>query len=247
MSLRFVCLRRGGPPRGRDAAPVRVAPPLRRRPRRRPGHAPTGRAPATRWPRPTRRAPRALDVELIEDELNTEHAFHPIANKLYAAADAERRHERGRDRRSSTRTAVFVARAGRASTSPRASTPPLRRWARPARARTGPGMTTRPTGSTSTRSRAPSDPPWIETGLPGQPHPRLLEQRARRGAPRRGAAREPGSSSSRSLIDERGHVPERGIDSLDQISLAAVLARAPGARRHASLAAYNYRITRRPG
>ena len=33
-----------------------------------------------------------LDVELVEEELNTDHAFYPIANKLYAAADAERRY-----------------------------------------------------------------------------------------------------------------------------------------------------------
>src|SRR5262249_28468117 len=34
-----------------------------------------------------------LEVEPIEEGVNTEHAFHPIANKLYAAADAERRYE----------------------------------------------------------------------------------------------------------------------------------------------------------
>jgi hypothetical protein len=46
------------------------------------------------------------------------------------------------------------------------------------------------------------------------------------------------------LIDE-GHVPERGVDQLDQLALAAVLARNPECV--ATLpAAYNYRITRRP-
>src|SRR5438874_3342679 len=45
---------------------------------------------------PLREATRAtlagLDVELVEEALNTEHAYHPIANKLYAAADAEGRY-----------------------------------------------------------------------------------------------------------------------------------------------------------
>ena len=37
----------------------------------------------------TRTALDELGVELIEDELNVEHAFHPIANKLHAGAHAE--------------------------------------------------------------------------------------------------------------------------------------------------------------
>jgi hypothetical protein len=189
----------------------------------------------------TRSGLEGLGVELIEDELNVEHAFHPIANKLYAAADAEARH--GEDSIAVLDSdSVFVAEpalldlAGGLD----AAAAPV---GKVSEGTTGPGHDNEDYWQGLYGLAGVGEPPWIETALRG---------RRIRGYWNSGlvaARRSEGLFGEwldlfRRLLDEERLPPSGRIDSLDQIGLALVFARRPG-RVETLPWPYNYRITRR--
>jgi hypothetical protein len=182
-----------------------------------------------------------LDVELVEDELNTAHAYHPIANKLYAGADAERRH--GDDVIAVLDSdAVFVGEPSLldldAGTD--AAAAPV---GKVSEGTTGPGHANEAYWQELYRLTGASEPPWIETALRGK------RVRGYWNSGLVAARRETGLLGEwlelfRRLLDEERLPPSGRIDSLDQISLALLLAARPG--RVTTLPwPYNYRITRR--
>ncbi len=183
----------------------------------------------------------ALGVELNEEPLNEAHAYYPIANKLYAAADAER-------------TASEDALVLLDSDAVVLGEPDALLLAE------GVDAAVSPVGKAGDGSIGPGHPneaywerlyelagaegrPFAKTWLKGEPI------RAYWNAGLVATRREAGLMGAWlelfTKLTETGHVPERGVDQLDQLALAAILARNPG--RVATLpAAYNYRITRRP-
>jgi hypothetical protein len=190
---------------------------------------------------PTREGLDRLGVELVGDELNTEHAAHPIANKLYAGADAEQRFGEetivvldsdavflGEPNRLELGEGIHAAASAVGKVS---------------EGTTGPGHENEAYWQELYGLAGVSDPPWIETALRGT---RI------RGFWNSGlvaARREAGILAEwlelfRRLAGE-GHLPPSGrVDNLDQIALALVLSRRP--ERVETLAwPYNYRITRR--
>jgi hypothetical protein len=189
----------------------------------------------------TRAALAELGVELVEDELNVEHAFHPIANKLYAAAHAEGASAEG-SLAVLDSDAVFLA--------------------EPERLELGAGIdaAAAPVGKVSEGTTGPdhdnerywqdlyalagvTDPPWIETAL------RRTRARGYWNSGLVAARREAGILAEwlelfRRLLAEERLPPSGRIDNLDQIALALVLSRRQ--KRAQTLPwAYNYRITRR--
>jgi len=189
----------------------------------------------------TRSALAELDVELIEEELNTEHAFHPIANKLYAAADAERRYEEASIAVVDS-DAVFVAEPD-ALELPEATDAAASPVGKVSEGTTGKGHRNEAYWQELYQEFGVADPPWVETALQG---------RRVRGYWNSGlvaAARESGVLAEwlekfRRLLDER-RLPASGrIDTLDQIALALVLSRRPDSVQTLPWS-YNYRITRR--
>jgi hypothetical protein len=189
----------------------------------------------------TRTALDGLGVELIEDELNTDHAFHPIANKLYAAADAE-----GRYGESSVAVldsdAVFLAEPD-ALDLPEGTDAAASPVGKVSEGTTGPGHRNEAYWQELYRDFGVADPPWIETAL---------QRRRVRGYWNSGlvaARRDSGVLGAwletfRRLLDERRLPPSDRIDTLDQIALALVVSRRP-ARIDTLPWPYNYRITRR--
>jgi hypothetical protein len=190
---------------------------------------------------PTRGALDELSVELIEDELNTEHAYHPIANKLYAAADAERRYGESSIAVLDS-DAVFLAQPD-ALDLPESTDAAASPVGKVSEGTTGPGHRNEDYWQGLYRDYGITDPPWIETALRG---------RRARGYWNSGvvaARRESGVLGSwlelfTRLLDERRLPPSERIDTLDQIALALVLSKRPS--RISTLPwPYNYRITRR--
>jgi hypothetical protein len=189
----------------------------------------------------TRAALAGLGAELIEEELNVEHAFHPIANKLHAAAHAER--EFGEDSLAVLDSdAVILGEPDllELDADIDAAAAPV---GKVSEGTTGPDHDNEHYWQGLYELAGVSDPPWIETAL--------------RGTPARGywnsglvaARRDSGVLGEwlelfRRLLDERRLPPSGRIDNLDQIGLALVLSRRPD--RMATLPwPYNYRITRR--
>jgi hypothetical protein len=182
-----------------------------------------------------------LGVELVGEELNTEHAANPIANKLYAGADAERRF--GEDAVVVLDSdGVFLGEPERLELDP-GTDAAASAVGKVSEGTTGPDHENEPYWRELYELAGVSDPPWIETAL--------------RGARIRGfwnsglvaARRESGILGEwlelfRRLAGE-GRLPPSGrIDNLDQIALALVLSRRP--HRVETLPwPYNYRITRR--
>ncbi len=190
---------------------------------------------------PTLAALKDLGVELVEDEINTAHAFHPIANKLYAAADAERRHAEEVVAVLDS-DSVFVAEPSLLELAPDvdAAAAPV---GKVSEGTTGPGHENEAYWQGLYELAGAGEPPWIETALRG---------RRIRGYWNSGlvaARRETGLFGEwlelfRRLLDEGALPPSERIDSLDQISLALIFARRP--ERVETLPwTYNYRITRR--
>jgi hypothetical protein len=189
----------------------------------------------------TRAALAELGVELIEEEINAEHAFHPIANKVHAAAHAER--EFGEESLAVLDSDAVILgepdllELGAATD---AAAAPV---GKVSEGTTGPDHDNEPYWQGLYELAGVTDPPWIETAL--------------RGARARGywnsglvaARREAGVLGEwvelfRRLLDEERLPPSGRIDNLDQIALALVLSRRPD--RVATLPwPYNYRITRR--
>jgi len=189
----------------------------------------------------TRAALAELGVELIEEEINAEHAFHPIANKVHAAAHAER--EFGEESLAVLDSDAVILgepdllELGAATD---AAAAPV---GKVSEGTTGPDHDNEPYWQGLYELAGVTDPPWIETAL--------------RGARARGywnsglvaARREAGVLGEwlelfRRLLDEERLPPSGRIDNLDQIALALVLSRRP--HRVATLPwPYNYRITRR--
>lgn len=182
-----------------------------------------------------------LDVELVDDELNTEHAFYPMANKLYAAADAERRY--GEDSIAVLDSdAVFLDEPKRldlAEGADAAAAP----VGKVSEGTTGPDHRNEEYWQGLYALTGVGEPPWIETALRG---------RRIRGYWNSGLVatrREAGLHGEwlelfRHLLAEKRLPPSGKIDSLDQVSLALLLARRPG-RVETLPWSYNYRITRR--
>ena len=189
----------------------------------------------------TRSALVGLGVELVEDERNTAHAIPPIANKLYAAADAERRCDEGSIAVLDS-DAVFVGEPTRLDLAEGldAAAAPV---GKVSEGTTGPGHDNEAYWQELYSLTGVEDPPWIETALRG---------RRIRGYWNSGLVavrREAGLLGEwlrlfSRFLDERRLPPSGRIDSLDQITLALVLSRR--AERVETLPwAYNYRITRR--
>jgi len=189
----------------------------------------------------TRAALGALGVELIEEEINLEHAFHPIANKVHAAAHAEREFGEG-SLAVLDSDSVILGEPDRLELGPDAdaAAAPV---GKVSEGTTGPDHENEPYWQGLYRLAGVGDPPWIETALRGT--------RAR-GYWNSGlvvARRDAGVLAEwlelfRRLLDEERLPPSGRIDNLDQIALALVLSRRP--ERVATLPwPYNYRITRR--
>ena len=189
----------------------------------------------------TRHALDELGVVLVEEELNAAHAYHPIANKLYAAADAQRRY--GEDSIAVLDSdAVFLAEPSALDLGDDtdAAASPV---GKVSEGTTGPGHDNEDYWQELYRLYGVTDPPWTETALRG---------RRIRGYWNSGlvaARRESGVLGEwlelfTRLLDER-RLPASGrIDTLDQIALALVLSRRPE-RAETLPWPYNYRITRR--
>ncbi len=181
-----------------------------------------------------------LDVELIEEPLNEAHAYYPIANKLHAAAHAEQ-HGSEEVVVLLDSDAVFVgdpAALELADTADAAVSP----VGKAGDGSTGPGHRNEAYWQRLYELGGAAGRPFGSTWLTGEPIRAYWNGglvAARREAGLMGAWLEVFAR----LIDA-GHIPERGMDQLDQLALAAVLARTPE-RVLALPDAYNYRITRR--
>jgi hypothetical protein len=179
-------------------------------------------------------------VEVIEDQLNREHAYYPLANKVYCAAHAE----------ANAAEEVIVLLDSDAVL-----------LGEPLALELGDGTyaAVSPVGRVGDGSTGPgheNEPYWERlyelAGVDGRPFTNTaLRGKRIRGYWNTGVValrRDAGLAKSwlellALLIRER-HLPERGIDHVEQLSLAATLAREPD--RIATLPAnYNYRITRR--
>ena len=189
----------------------------------------------------TRERLGALQVELNEDPLNEAHAYYPIANKLYAAAHAESQggedvvvlldsdavlvgEPTALDLVDGIDAGVSpVGKAGDGSTGPDDENDAY--WERLYGLAGAGGRPFSSTWLTGERIRAYWNAGLVATRRDAGLMSAWLELFTR-------------------LVDV-GHVPERGIDQLDQLALAGILARDP--ERVATLPdAYNYRLTRRP-
>jgi len=189
----------------------------------------------------TRAALAELDVELIEEVLNVEHSFHPIANKLHAGAHAERSFAEDAIVVLDS-DAVFLAEPqlldlGEGSDGAAAPVGKV------SEGTTGPDHDNEPYWRELYALAGVDDPPWIETALRGTRARGYWNSglvAARRDA---GLLGEWLELFARLLAE--GRLPPSGrIDNLDQIALALVLSRRP--RRIQTLPwSYNYRITRR--
>ena len=189
----------------------------------------------------TRAELERLEVDLVGEELNTEHVANPIANKLYAGADAERRF--------AEETVVVLD-----SDAVFLGEPELLELGQGVEAAasavgkvsegtTGPDHDNEGYWQELYRLAGVSDPPWIETALRGT---RI------RGFWNSGlvaARREAGILGEwlelfGRLAADRRLPPSGKIDNLDQIALALVLSRRPDSVKTLPWP-YNYRITRR--
>jgi hypothetical protein len=189
----------------------------------------------------TRAALDELSVELVEDELNIDHAFYPIANKLYAGAHAERAF--GEDSIAVLDSdAVLLGEPDSLDLGPELDAAAAA-VGKVSEGTTGPGHRNEPYWQGLYALAGVDEAPWIETALRG---------RRLRGYWNSGvvaARRESGVLGEwlelfRRLLDEERLPPSGRIDALDQIALALVLARRP-ARVRTLPWPYNYRITRR--
>jgi hypothetical protein len=189
----------------------------------------------------TRQRLDALGVELNEEPLNTEHAFYPIANKLHAAAHAEA--AAGEDivvLLDSDSVIIGQPDALELAEGVDAAVSPV---GKAGDGSTGPGHKNEDYWERLYELAGADGRPFGRTWLTGDPI------RAYWNAGLVATRRDAGLMTAwlelfGKLIDE-GHVPERGLDQLDQLALAAVLAREPE-RVETLPSAYNYRITRRP-
>jgi hypothetical protein len=189
----------------------------------------------------TRAALAELGVELIEDELNVEHAFHPIANKLHAAAHAERTFAEESIAVLDS-DAVFLGEPDRLELGlgTDAAAAPV---GKVSEGTTGPGHDNEAYWQELYALAGVTDPPWIETAL------RRTRARGYWNSGLVAARRDSGVLGEWlelfARLLEDGRLPPSGrIDNLDQIALALVLSRRP--ERVATLPwPYNYRITRR--
>jgi hypothetical protein len=182
-----------------------------------------------------------LGVELVVEELNKEHAANPIANKLYAGADGERRF--GEETVVVLDSdAVFLNEPERLDL-PAGTDAAASPAGKVSEGTTGPGHENEAYWEELYCLAGVSDPPWIETALRGT---RI------RGFWNSGlvAARRTAGILGEWLdlfgrLAGEGHLPPSGrIDNLDQIALALVLSRR-AERVHTLPWPYNYRITRR--
>lgn len=189
---------------------------------------------------PTRDRLLALDVELIEDPLNQEHAYYPLANKVYAAAHAESTTEQETIVVCDS-DAVFLSEPSELVLAPGivAAAAPV---GRVGDGSTGPGHDNDPYWERLYELAGVSERPFTETALRGR------RIRAYWNTGLVALRRDAGLGQQwldvlKTLIAER-HFPERGIDHVEQLAFAAALARRAGEVAKLS-PAYNYRITRR--
>jgi hypothetical protein len=190
-------------------------------------------------PQSTRNELDRLEIEFVGEELNREHAANPIANKLYAGADAERRYREDvivvldSD-------AVFLGEPDRldldAGIDGTASA-----VGKVSEGTTGPDHENEAYWQELYELGGVSDPPWVETALRGTRIRGFWNSglvAARRDAGVLGEWLE----LFRRLLSEDRLPPSGRVDNLDQIALALVLSR----RQVTTLPwPYNYRVTRR--
>ena len=189
----------------------------------------------------TRAGLERLGVSLVADELNTGHAGNPIANKLYAGADAERRFAEDTVVVLDS-DAVFLTEPELLDLAP-GTDGAASAVGKVSEGTTGPGHENEGYWREVYELAGVSDPPWIETALRGTRIRGFWNSglvAARRAA---GILGEWLELFGRLAREER--LPPSGrIDNLDQIALALVLSRRPG-RVETLPWPYNYRITRR--
>jgi hypothetical protein len=189
----------------------------------------------------TRRRLGALGVELSEEPLNADHAYYPIANKLYAAAHAERTAvEDVIVLVDSDAVVIGEPEALRLADGVDAAVSPV---GKVGDGSTGPGHENEAYWERLYELGGATGRPFGETWLTGESIRAYWN--AGLVATRRTAGLMGAWLELFTTLVAANHVPDRGVDQLDQLALAAVLARDP--ERVATLPpAYNYRITRRP-
>lgn len=181
-----------------------------------------------------------LGVDVREATLNVEHARQPLANKVYALAHAEA----GCAEEVLVfcdSDAVFLAEPDALALAPEvdAAVAPV---GRVGDGSTGPGHANEDYWQRLYELAEAAGRPFTETAL----RRRRIRAYWNTGlvALRREVGIAQGWLDLLRVLTRKPHVPDRGIDAIDQIALSAVLARAP--ERVATLpATYNFRITRR--
>lgn len=240
MSVRFVCCVEAGRLEGEA---VLLCESLRRFGGRLAGSPIAAYSPRAGDPLPdsTRERLEDLDVELVPDELNAEHVANPIANKIYAGADAERRF------REETvvvldSDAVFLGEPERLELGGGFDAA-ASAVGKVSEGTTGPDHENEGYWQELYELTKVSDPPWIETALRGT-RIRGFWNSGLVAARREGGILGEWLELFRRLAGE-GRLPPSGrVDNLDQIALALILSRRP--EQVDTLPwPYNYRITRR--
>jgi hypothetical protein len=181
-----------------------------------------------------------LDVELIEEPLNRDLAHFPIANKVHAAQHAEASvGERIIVVLDSD--AVFLAEPGALELG-EGFDAGVSAVGKVGDGSTGPGHRNEPYWERLYELAGATGRPFTETALKGKRvrgywNSGLVALRREMGLARAWL-------ELMRLLVSKPHLPDRGMDAVDQLALAAVLAREP--ERIAPLpSTYNYRITRR--
>ncbi len=189
----------------------------------------------------TKAALAALEVELIEEPLNREHDYYPLANKVHSMVHAaEQAAEDVLVLSDSDCVVLGETVALELDSALDAAVSPV---GRVSDGSTGPGHANEPYWQRLYELTGVTEQPFTRTALAGK------RVRAYWNTGLVALRRDSGLAVAwldalRTLIDTP-HLPERGINHVEQISLAGTLARDP--QRVSTLpAAYNYRITRRP-
>jgi hypothetical protein len=181
-----------------------------------------------------------LGAEVIEEPLNREHAYYPLANKVHCAAHAEA--NAGEDvlvLLDSDTVLLGEPAAFALGDEIDAAVSPV---GRVGDGSTGPGHDNEPYWERLYELAGARGRPFTRTALRGK----RIRGYWNTGvvALRRDAGLAGAWLDLMTLLIRERHLPERGIDHVEQLSLAATLAREPD--RVATLPPnYNYRITRR--
>ena len=183
----------------------------------------------------------ALDVRLVEEPLNREHSYYPMANKVHACAHAER-HLEAEVLVFCDSDTVFVNEPAELALAPGVDAT-LRPVGDVGKGSKGPGHKNEPYWQRLYELADVDDPPWVTTMRTGKRIRGYWSSGLIAARRQSGLLGEWLELLSRLLA--AGHVPRSGtVNNMDQIALAAALSRRPeriGALDHR----YNYVIARR--